>query len=293
MQRHQAEILVGLRLSRPVQRVAQIQHPADVAGRDFRTFEYSAAFRGHVLVLRERPFDLTGAELPFVVLAQIILLRPTTVLRRVLVDRRRLATLQIHVLAIGRRFVLVLETVKSVEDNPVATRRFALVEGHVVVGGAVVISALLVRQQVAAGDLGSAIQISAVVRRETVQVVVELWTFTVHTGVRVDLVILQLFLLGAFYFHVIVLRPAGAVLVAGRPVARGRAGMILPLAVAARAEARAPTLRRPLATLIRRRRVAGPAALDAIAADVTLAESPLVQETTVHAVERALGIVLI
>lgn len=37
----------------------------------------------------------------------------------------------------------------------------------------------------------------------------------------------------------------------------------------------------------------GPAALDAVATGVSLAESPLVQKTTVHAVERAFRIVLL
>lgn len=69
---------------------------------------------------------------------------------------------------------------------------------------------------------------------------------------------------------------------------------MLPLGLVVRAEARAPALdAETLATLVRGRRVTGPAALDAVAAGVSLAESPLVQETTVHAVERAFRIVLL
>lgn len=161
MQRHQTEVLVSLRLPRPIQGVTEIQHPADVTGRHFRALENPAAFRGHVFVLRERPLDLTGAKLPLIILAQIVLLCPARILRYVIIDRR-LAVLQVHVLVVGR-LVLVLEAVESVEDDPVAARRFAFVEGDVVVGAAVVVSAVLVRYQVAAGgDLGSAIQIPTV-----------------------------------------------------------------------------------------------------------------------------------
>ncbi|KAL0110141.1 hypothetical protein PUN28_013643 [Cardiocondyla obscurior] len=85
--------------------------------------------------------------------------------------------------------VFVFETVESVEDDSVAARRFTLVEGDVVVGTAVVVSALLVRQQVAAGgDLGSAIQIPTVERREAAQVVVEFRTLAIHPALRVVLV---------------------------------------------------------------------------------------------------------
>jgi len=110
------------------------------------------------------------------------------------VARHCLAALQIHVLAV-RRLVLVLKTVERVEDDPVITRRLALVEGHVVVGS-IIVSALLVRQQIAAGgDFGSTIP--TVERREAAQIVVELGTLAVHPGVRIKLIILQLLLLGA------------------------------------------------------------------------------------------------
>jgi len=270
MQRHQAEILVGLCLPGTVQGVTEIQHSADVAGRHFRTLEHPAALRGHVLVLREWPLDLAGAELPLVVLTQVVLLRPARILRGVLVGR--LAVLQIHVLAVSR-LVLVFEAVQSVEDDPVAARRrLALVEGHVVIGAVVVISALLVRQQIAAGDLRPTIQVPAVVR-EAAQVVVELGALAVDAGVRVEFVILQLLLLRALHLHVIILRPAGTVIVTRRSVARRRAGVILPLALAAGAEARAPRALdlKALATLVRGRRMAGPAALDAIASGVSVA----------------------
>ena len=306
MQRHQAQVLIRLGLPRTIQSVSQIKHPTNVSRSDVGTLQHPAALRGYIFVLRERSLDLSGAELPLVVLAQIILRQfgtratMSSVVQRLRV-RVNLKVLQLRVLdaiivvsVINLVGVLVLEAIQSVENHtvPISDRHLRLVEGDVVHA---VVTPVIARQYIA---LRAVIQVPAIEIRA--QVLVEFRALPVDPQVRVQLVVLQLLLLRAFHLHV-VLR--------SRPVLQAhlvqslvrRRAKIFPLALAARSEPRLRTVLKPETSVLRvdlealalvgRCRVPGPVTLHV----PRRVSSPLVRcpvarfvpKPSIHAVERA------